>query len=217
MEKIINGIKFNIIVKRKKIKNIYLRLDGNNINVSANQKASINDINSVISDHEKWIIDHYHKQKINYKDLSRGYIYILKEKYESHLYLANTDMVKIHDGIVDIYIKKNDYKYLEKVFYRYMDKYLYHIVDELNEKWKPIFNRDPIIEIKKLKSKWGACYPKENRIVLSSYLIHYSRDAINSVLLHEYVHFKVFNHSKAFYDTINLYMNDYKKIAKELK
>ena len=219
MKKVINGIIFDVIINRKKIKNIYLRLDKNTIYVNCNNLATMDKIEKVINEHEKWIIEHYQKMidNINYRDITNGYIYILKHKYKSHIYLAKKDDVIIHDDIIDIYIKKNDIKYIEKVFYQHMDNYLYAIVDKLNKHWKEVFNKDPNFYIKKLKSKWGACYPKENKIVLSSYLIHYSKDAINSVLLHEYVHFKVFNHSKQFYDTINIYMSDYKKIAKELK
>ena len=78
MKKVINGIIFDVIINRKKIKNIYLRLDKNTIYVNCNNLATMDRIEKVINEHEKWIIEHYQKMitNINYRDITNGYIYI---------------------------------------------------------------------------------------------------------------------------------------------
>ena len=68
-----------------------------------------------------------------------------------------------------------------------------------------------------MKSRWGVCFPNKHSITLSTRLIHYPVECFEYVLLHEYAHFLVPNHSKEFYEVIEKYMPDYKERIKKMR
>ena len=72
------------------------------------------------------------------------------------------------------------------------------------------------ITIKQIKYAWGSCSSKKN-ITLNLELIKYSQQAIRYVILHELCHIKHMNHSKEFWNLVEKYMPEYKKIKKEFK
>ena len=72
------------------------------------------------------------------------------------------------------------------------------------------------ITIKQIKYAWGSCSNKRN-ITLNSELIKYSEQAIRYVILHELCHLKYMNHSKEFWNLVENYMPNYKKIKKEFR
>lgn len=72
------------------------------------------------------------------------------------------------------------------------------------------------ITIKQIKYAWGSCTSKKN-ITINLELIKYSQQAIRYVILHELCHIKHMNHSKEFWNLVEKYMPEYKKIKKEFK
>lgn len=71
------------------------------------------------------------------------------------------------------------------------------------------------VGIRRMKSRWGSCSPANN-INLNSALVYLPYRLIEYVLLHELVHTKHKNHSKAFWDALEGYMPDAKQRRKEL-
>ena len=67
------------------------------------------------------------------------------------------------------------------------------------------------MKIRNMTSKWGSCMPHTGEITMNLSLIHYPLECIDYVLLHEYVHLIVPNHSKRFYQLIEYHMPNYKK------
>ena len=72
------------------------------------------------------------------------------------------------------------------------------------------------IRIRKIKYAWGSCSQNKN-ITINYNLIKYSEQAIKYVILHELCHLKYMNHSKDFWNLVEKYMPDYKKVKKEFK
>ena len=72
------------------------------------------------------------------------------------------------------------------------------------------------VGITSAKTRFGSCSGK-NRLNFSLYLMQYSAEAIDYVVLHEICHIRYKNHGKDFYGLIARYMPDYKKYVKELK
>lgn len=72
------------------------------------------------------------------------------------------------------------------------------------------------VRIKVIQYAWGTCSSKKN-ITINYNLIKYSKEVIRYVILHEICHLKYMNHSKDFWDLVEKYMPEYKKIKKELK
>ena len=75
----------------------------------------------------------------------------------------------------------------------------------------------PEIEIKKYKSRWGACFSKQNKVSFNLALVHLDKNLIDYVIIHELCHFIQPNHSKLFYQEIEKRLSDYKIREKRLK
>ena len=75
----------------------------------------------------------------------------------------------------------------------------------------------PEIEIKKYKSRWGACFSKQNKVSFNLALVHLDKSLIDYVIIHELCHFIQPNHSKLFYQEIEKRLSDYKIREKRLK
>lgn len=72
------------------------------------------------------------------------------------------------------------------------------------------------VKVTAAKTRFGSC-SSQNRICFSLYLMQYSDNAVDYVVLHELAHIRYKNHSRAFYDYIARFMPEYKTYQKELK
>lgn len=73
------------------------------------------------------------------------------------------------------------------------------------------------IKISYFKSKFGSYHRIKDEIKLNLVLAKASINYLYYVLIHEYAHTKVFNHSRDFYDLVSTLMPNYKKYDKNLK
>ena len=58
----------------------------------------------------------------------------------------------------------------------------------------------------------GSCQFQKSKIVLNKALVYYPLECLHYVVLHEYLHLIVPNHSKRFHELMAYHMPDYKKI-----
>ncbi len=86
-------------------------------------------------------------------------------------------------------------------------------LNELSEKYGFIYNN---VRIKNQKTRWGSCSARNN-INFNIKLILLPQHLIDYVILHELLHTKIKNHSKAFWNAMNIYVNNVKSLNKELK
>ena len=75
----------------------------------------------------------------------------------------------------------------------------------------------PEIRYRTMTSQWGNCRPKQQRVTLNTRLIHYPKECLEYVMLHEYMHFIEPNHSKSFHALLKYHMPSYRQIEKMLK
>lgn len=73
------------------------------------------------------------------------------------------------------------------------------------------------LQIRSMTSRWGSCHVTEGKIVMNSRLALYPEACAEYVFIHEYAHFVVPNHSKAFYAVVSEFMPDYKTYVNLLK
>lgn len=75
----------------------------------------------------------------------------------------------------------------------------------------------PEIKFRKMKSQWGNCYPKKQRLTFSTNLMYAPFDCIKYVVCHEFTHFIAANHSHKFYEELSKICPEYKILKKTLK
>ena len=68
-----------------------------------------------------------------------------------------------------------------------------------------------------MKTRWGVNHKRDDSVTLNAKLIRYDIKTIDYVIIHELSHFIHFDHSKAFWQTVEKYMPDYKERQKLLK
>src|SRR5690606_18603140 len=79
-------------------------------------------------------------------------------------------------------------------------------------------NLKPVeMTVKKLKGKYGVCRTVKKEITLSSFLARIHPEYLYYVLLHEYAHLIVANHSKSFYNVLDKVMINHKLVQKQLR
>lgn len=227
MEIKIGDYKYPIIIKRKRIKHMYLRINSNKeLVITCNNRYSLNDIIKFIDSKSSWIIKTIERQeRINnskYNAFNRESMYFLNEKKKLIIAKSNKNSVILNNDFIKIYTVNLNEDYIKKVFYNWASDYLMDVIDELRNRWDLMLkenniNKKPNIIIKKLKSRWGFCTPSKNKITINSYLIHYPKECIDYILLHEYAHFVQANHSNRFYDIVFKYMPNYKAYENILK
>ena len=83
-----------------------------------------------------------------------------------------------------------------------------------------VFDEDipyPKLKVRLMKTRWGVCNKKDDSVTLNLELIKKDPVFLNYVIVHELSHFVHFDHSKAFWSTVEKYCPDYKNVRKKLK
>jgi len=118
----------------------------------------------------------------------------------------------------EIYITGSDIVSAKKRLYLMTLK---KMVEEIHPKVLKIIKNNNLealpIKYKFLKSKFGSYHRKHDEITLNTFLATLDSIYLEYVLLHEYAHKLVFNHSKDFYDILDTWMVGHKNIQKGLK
>lgn len=94
-----------------------------------------------------------------------------------------------------------------------------YISDTFNDVFLQFFQYNitkPQLKMRKMTSCWGSCNYVKNIITLNTNLIYCSKEQIYYVIVHEFAHLIVHNHSKEFYKIVEKYCKNYKEIRKQL-
>ena len=196
----------NVIVEKKRIKNIYFRINENNeIYVTCPKYVSNIEINKMLERNRDSLEKMYKKQmkrnekslKVLYLGKELDYVYYKKIMFEDNLAFGPS-VDKINE-----YLEKNSLK----VFQERLDIYA------------PTFKRLPKfrLRIRNMKTRWGVCNKGSMTVTLNSRLIHYNVDCIDYVIVHELSHFEHMDHSTAFWKCVEEHYPNYKRIRKELR
>ena len=144
------------------------------------------------------------------------YFYYLGKKI---FYELNNDLIlfNINDEIIQL--RKTKSAKPSKIIWNFLNEKLLLILDKLIIKNIPlIYPKLKKYELKVLnkKSAWGTNYVNKALITFSKYLILFNINIIEYVVIHELVHFLHQNHSKKFWQKINLFCLNYKEKIKAL-
>lgn len=220
----IHNIEFNVVINKKRIHNIYLRVDGNCINASCPNYVSDYEVYRFIENKRDWVYKTYlyNQQSSKNRVLYHGgnNIFIFGEEYKL-VFIVGRKKFNIYDKKV-YFSYKDDSDNRTKALYKELDDILLKYAEKYIDKYRNIlldygYNDFPKIKARIMNSKWGVCYTKNNSITISSFLIHYPHKCLEYIVLHELVHFIIPNHSKRFYEIVSNNMPNYKEINELLK
>lgn len=176
-----------IEINRKKVKNLRIKVEDGIIKVSAPVRTSEREIKRILENNRDTI------ERLKEEDLR-------KRRYKNHLFGEKLEITSE--------------KELEKIYRAELKKAL----DEIFEKYENLTGLSPkSVEIRKMKVRWGTCYPQSGAIKINLYLAERPRDQIEAVVLHELVHLKYFYHDKKFKEECKKYMPNYEEIERDLK
>ena len=176
-----------IEINRKKVKNLRIKVEDGIIKVSAPVRTSEREIKRILENNRDTI------ERLKEEDLR-------KRRYKNHLFGEKLEITSE--------------KELEKIYRAELKKAL----DEIFEKYENLTGLSPkSVEIRKMKVRWGTCYPKSGAIKINLYLAERPREEIEAVVLHELVHLKYFYHDKKFKEECKKYMPNYEEIERDLK
>lgn len=205
-------IEYQLNIKR--IKKCYLKIVSGKIIINAPQNFPIKTIEKLIMDHKEIVLKKINTYIPKYNYINNGYVYIFNHRYQIILKDINEHKSVIHNNKIYVYnhkVQETIEKELRNILYDYLTKQIYYY---LNTKFNLVM---PKIEIKKFKSRWGACFSNQNKVSFNLALVHLDKSLIDYVIIHELCHFIQPNHSKSFYQEVDKRLPDYKIREKKLK
>lgn len=226
MELLIDGKEIEVyITKKRRMRNLVLRInDDGSLRVSCPYGVNENQVKEFLEEKRDWIVKNLQRQQDKNNSIltgSNGEVMWLGKKYVAELHLSSKDRIVIDEDKFIFYLKDMSKEHIDDVFYKVAKKQIFQMIMELRLSLDEAICKEngkqyPYITIRYMKSRWGSCSPSRSHISISSRLIHYPKECLEYVLIHEYSHLLVANHSKAFYDVVKRYMPEYRKYEKIL-
>ncbi len=182
----------------KPIKHVYFKDLGDYIRISCSPKMKQKDIIKIL-DHNFDKIMKLKQRKVKTKT----------HKYQ--LWGQAIDEVTFYHGLVvneKNLIKRYILETEQQI--KLFEEKLETVLKTLNLKLVPT-------KVKKLKSKYGSCQIVKKEITINAFMAKLDPIYLYYVLLHEYCHLNVANHSKAFYNELSKVLVNHKEIQKNLR
>lgn len=203
---IINGDELEVVIERKRIKNIYFRINENKeIYVTCPRLVRDSEIRKLLQD--------------NIKSLERMYKKVLKDN-------AKSDKVLLLGNELE-FIESKRIKFVDRTAYgpsvdainAYLEKKSLKVFQDRLDIIAPSFSNLPKFRLRtrKMKSRWGVCNKGSMTVTLNTLLIHKKVSLIDYVIVHELSHWDHMDHSPAFWREVEKHYPNYKKARKELR
>lgn len=204
-----NNEDYNVIVIKKKIKNIYFRINDNlDIQVSCPRFAINSEILEIVKKNEKAILRLINLKK---RELENDkYFYYLGNKYNI-IYDDNYKVPYFENDLVYIINDEN----LNKFYLNEVKKLFTKRVEAL----KNDFDNLPefTLKFRKMKTRWGVCNYGKNIVTLNTELLKKDMTLLDYVIIHELCHFYHHDHSTYFWNEVQKHYPYYKMARKMLR
>ena len=222
------GREISYTLNRKQVKNINLRVNPDlSITVSANMNISEIKIDEFVVSKGNFILKSLDKFRSSLTLSTTPKKYISGESFNV---LGNDVRLKVVSSTVNQVTYDGVFLQLETKNIEDSLKKEKHIKKWYQEQRTLVFNEVatsvyqnfikhgvpyPTIRQRGMTSRWGSCLPRKGTIILNTKLFETPSICIEYVIMHEFCHFLVPNHSKAFYTLLGTMMPDWKQ-RKEL-
>lgn len=217
---------FEVILIRKRIKNINLRIarDGT-VQISAPLRYPVRTIMQFIEQKQVWIQTHRDRLLARpickSHDLNTGELYpFLGQDYPViiHEHAAKQGILFTSTEIA-CYVKDTASSELKhRLFDIWQRNEMKRLLPDLIAKWEPVMGVE-VREwgIKKMKTRWGSCNPSTKKIWMNLQLIHEPLQCLEYVLVHEMVHLLEASHNKRFHALMSQFLPEWRDYKNQLR
>ena len=198
---IVDDKEYEVVLTYKRIRNIHYRFDGEKFLVSAHRLTPMKLIKSGLDKYAKKLI----KRNVKLNAIGDDYIYIFGEKKE----LAYPGNISIDETLLSFKDEKDFNRKLKKLFLNYVSERTAYYEQEMGTTHYQV-------KVRQMKSRYGSNNRSNKTITYSLVLLHYSKEIIDSVVIHELAHHYVYDHSQSFYKIVYKYCPGYDILRKKL-
>jgi predicted metal-dependent hydrolase len=211
---------YRVELTRKLIKNIYLRVDGENKRLRINAPASVTlaEIERLISEKTAWIDTKMQRERNRNPvecSFSSGENHYFKGQPLQLELVAETKKSRLitdSRGAVLQLPQTADRNTRERLLQGHYNDYLNEVVPPLLEAWQERIGVS-INEwrLRTMKTRWGTCNIVKKRIWLNRELAKRSEAVIEYVIVHELIHLLERRHNKRFYAFMDRFLPDWRE------
>lgn len=209
-----------IKIIRKKIKNIYIRVDKNGepyitMPKYANEKEALKFFEDNIERVERMV-----KNSKRFSDsdfLSAGEICVFGKKKRLRVVKDIKNLVEETTDEFCIYSLNGTADEVRKLTENYLKDELSQVLDEYLIKWENLTGfKAKGYTIRKTHSRWGSCNCVSGKLNFSLFLANAPIKCVSYVVLHEVCHLRYADHGAGFKRMLDNFMPEWRKIRKEL-
>lgn len=201
---------YDVDIIKKKNKNTYIRVNEElHIVVTTNVLASKKFIQDLLEENKSSIIQMLERKK---EEILRKEKFLYLGKEYQVVKVSTQQAVEVQNNYIYVKDEKQLEKWLKKQRMVLFQEYL----DQIYQKFEENIPY-PILKIRSMKTRWGVCNKRDNSVTLNAELIREPVICLQYVITHELSHFVHFDHSKDFWETVQKYLPEYKKVRKYLK
>ena len=191
---VVNGTTIYYNVIKKKIKNVYARMDEyGNVIITAPYLANKKTI-------EKFVIEAYFKLQKR-----------IEKKRKKQKSVVNDGMIKI----LGVSYNKGDIEDINYLLTYKLKEYVKN--NYVNICLRMGINNIPTLRFKRVKGYLGQYNKKEHLINLNILIGHLDPDCVEYVIIHELCHIKYMNHQKDFWEEVKKHLPNYLKVRSKCK
>ena len=198
----VNDVEYPVHIVHKRIKNIHYRFVDGAFKVSCHPLTSKRNILIGLDKFAASLI----KKSSKTSPFTSEYLYLFGVKIP----LQEREKITFTNGEEIVYKNHDDLKKKLRKFY------LNFMKSRVSYYTKLMGVPEYKVSVREMKSRFGSNSKYSQSVHFSTVLMHYSVPIIDSVIVHELAHIKVYNHSKAFYDVVYKYCPDYDIYRKKL-
>lgn len=210
---------YKIQVKRKKVKNITIRVQSEIlVTVTAPIYVSDDYLEKLLKERSKWIEEK--REVIKNRNMKKdGRLSYLGESYDMEVIHSEEEGIVLKEGKIYIYARKHkDHSHIDYIIKEWYYNEAKEIFGRLIKKYECSTGKlVAAVRIRPMKTRWGSCNTVKSYVNLNLNLIEKPMECIEYVVLHEIAHLTHPNHSKEFWNYVGSYMSDFKERREKLK
>jgi len=220
----VSGIEIEVV--KKDIKNMHLNVmpPSGKVRISAPYGTSDDAINLFAVKKVSWIKKQVEKFKSQERQTEREYItgeshYLWGRRYKMEVRYSNKgNNIEIKGNKMILTVReKSTQQQRENYVNEWYRSELKSKLPALVDKWEQIIGvKASSVGVKNMRTRWGTCNPETKRILVNLQLAKKPVKCLEYIVIHELVHLREKNHTKAFIEQMDSYMPDWRVVKDEL-